>query len=286
MASTRTTATLSLRLLQWATLLLLVFRGQLYIVWDSPIRNLLWDESAFSGTARRLGWAWADWVTDPRVNAMADNLGTGMGIAMVVAGVCALVVHRRRWWWSAGVGIGGVLALLHVLLSGKSNFFHAGYYIEMTLQWATPFLLLLLVYGWPNRILHALMRVAIALTFTGHGLYAVGYYPVPADFVSMMMGGLGLDNATALATLRIIGWLDFLAASLLLLPARRWWMPALFYTIGWGALTSLARVWSYTALYSADTLFTFWMAESLLRWVHFLVPLALWLRVRHTKNVG
>lgn len=287
MGKYRGTATIDARLLQWATLLLLVFRGYQYIIWDNPLRNLFWDESAFSGIAQWLGWAWTDWIASPRVNALTDDVGIAAGVILVAAGGAAMWAHRQRWWWTVLVATGGALCLLHVLFSGKTHFFHVGYYVEMTLQWATPFLLLLSVYErLPASTLHFLLRVAIALTFAGHGLYAVGYYPVPAAFTNMMMSGFGLDNATAISALRIAGWLDFVAAALLLVPYRVCWMPALYYAIGWGALTALARVWSHYTLYSTDTLLTYWLAESLVRWVHFLVPLALWLRVRRESSTS
>ena len=47
------------------------------------------------------------------------------------------------------------------------------------------------------------LKVAIALTFTCHGLYAVGYYPRPGKFIQMTMTILGTNKEASVIFLNI-----------------------------------------------------------------------------------
>ena len=124
------------------------------------------------------------------------------------------------------------------------------------------------------------MKVAIALTFTCHGLYAVGYYPMPVTFLQMLKAILNMEGAPALAFLKVAGLLDFVVAIGIFLK-KRWAVPVLGYAVAWGFLTSMARIfgnfyWDFP-LESLDQ----WVFEAVYRFPHFLVPMALlfWMKV-------
>ncbi|MEO0731962.1 MAG: hypothetical protein AAFZ52_03935 [Bacteroidota bacterium] len=125
---------------------------------------------------------------------------------------------------------------------------------------------------WFNRAL----RLLIALTFVGHGLYALGFHPVPAHFILMTQAGLGVGEETARNLLFVVGWLDILAALLLVIPSPKTQKLALYWIIPWAILTTLARLWSYGGLVPWETLLTQWLPEVIRRLPHVLVPLALW----------
>ena len=57
-----------------------------------------------------------------------------------------------------------------------------------------------------------IMKVAIAVTFISHGLYALNYYPRPGHFTEMVMDILGVKEATAILFLNVAGILDFVIA--------------------------------------------------------------------------
>jgi len=124
------------------------------------------------------------------------------------------------------------------------------------------------------------LRLLIALTFTGHGLYAVGFHPVPANFVFMTQAGLGVGEDVARQLLFGVGVLDFLAAGLLLLPWRRAWLTGLAWIIPWAVLTTFARVWSYSGYVEWDTLIYQWIPEVVVRLPHILLPLVLFFLAR------
>ena len=62
------------------------------------------------------------------------------------------------------------------------------------------------------------LLLATALTFTGHGLYAMGYYDVPLNFRMMTSEILPLTEPPVLFLLKIAGWLDFVVVAMVLIP--------------------------------------------------------------------
>jgi hypothetical protein len=127
------------------------------------------------------------------------------------------------------------------------------------------------------------LKVAIALTFTCHGLYAVGYYPRPGKFIQMTMTILGTNKEASVIFLNIAGILDFVLSVLIFLP-RRFALIGLGYAAFWGLATTAARVWAnYIPEFWQDSLLT-WTHESIMRMPHFMVPLAvmLWMLNKDT----
>ncbi len=135
------------------------------------------------------------------------------------------------------------------------------------------------------------MKLALAATFIGHGLYAIGFHPLPGNFIDMMIKGFGMTESIAKTTLWIIGWLDILAAiALLCFPlissrkGKQIYMIALYYTLIWGFLTALARVYTNVAWSSGWYSLKQWLPEFLMRFPHFLIPLTLILLLQINKK--
>jgi hypothetical protein len=252
-----------------------VGRAWQYIVWDGPWRALFWDESLMSAIVAKWGWEWSDWATSLQVAHGISYFTTIVGLLLLLGALLAWwkVTQRWRWIWFTYAG----LLLLHTLLNWKGHAWQGGYLVEHSLQWTTPLWFVLLgVVDKRTPQVWLGVRIAIALTFIGHGLYAMGYYPVPPHFVGMMMSGFGLSEHLARDVLWIIGWLDFLAAIALLLPFTKGRKFALAYIIIWAFLTAVARLYANAAWYSWPELLSQWVPEFLVRWCHFLVPIALW----------
>ena len=104
------------------------------------------------------------------------------------------------------------------------------------------------------------LRIVIAMTFISHGLYAIGYYPLPGVFIEMTTAILGVSEETAIVFLKVMGVLDFVASVFILLPYPKLIKLGLFYCIVWGILTALARP---VAFYYPE----FWL-ESLHQWLY------------------
>lgn len=148
---------------------------------------------------------------------------------------------------------------------------------EYALQWGTP----LFLAGWllaknENRIMWGI-RIAAAVTFAAHGLYALGAVPRPGNFIEMTMTILQVSQDTAAHILTVAGLADWLAAVLIILPFPKWQRTALVYMVVWGLLTTLAR-WVAHVHFDLPwwpQTFLVWTPEVLIRTSHFLVPLAL-----------
>ena len=281
MESTGRNAQLAISFLWWGSALLLLARAWQYIYWDSPLRVLVWDEDAFSSVVQRLGWTWSDWVTSERVSGWIENWTIGLGIILLSAIVGLLLWKKQQKWSFVArflVILGVAVLFFHALLETKSHYWRLGHFAELSLQWGTPALFFLISQPTPNyRLVDYGMRIAIALTFIGHGLYAFGYYPVPGHFQQMMISGFGVGNEQAILLLKWAGIFDFIAAALLFIPQQQIRNAALWYIIIWGFLTAFARLWTHTDLSSWEYLFSHWFPAFLVRSEHFLVPLSLFL---------
>jgi hypothetical protein len=169
----------------------------------------------------------------------------------------------------------GVLQLLFLtFLYWKEHFFIIAQLIEYSLQWSTPlFLLYWIIKGETASRMFFWLKLAIALTFVGHGFYALGWHPRPAHFLTMMMWLPGVTEARAADLLWIAGVLDLVVAVLIFLPRVR--LPALAYAAAWGLITALARV--LTHLTPAEDAYGLipWAFETLVRLPHGLLPLLL-----------
>lgn len=247
---------------------------------DLPLREVLWDERWWGWFARLAGFSWKDWVTSPTVETAIEQLGAGMGWGMLLGAGIILCLNPGNRLVRAAAWIAFFILLLQHFLSWKEHFWQLGQLLEYTLLTATP--LIYLLYGkYATNALPepdhkpSLPGVLIGLTFIGHGLYAVGFHAVPANFVMMTQEGLGVGEGTARQLLFVVGILDFLAAGLLFMPWRKAWLVALGWIIPWALLTTLARWWSYQGIVSWNTLFTQWLPEVIIRLPHLLVPLAL-----------
>jgi hypothetical protein len=122
------------------------------------------------------------------------------------------------------------------------------------------------------------MKVAVALTFACHALYALGYYPRPGYYTEMTMNILGLENSGAIQFLLAAGLLDFVVAVGIFMPAQ-WSKWILLYAVFWGFATAMARiVGNFYMDFPLDSLHQ-WAYQAVFRFPHFLVPLLLLLKI-------
>lgn len=241
-----------------------VARGWLTYRWDSPIRGLLWNEEFFAPVVQRcLGLSWQDYA------ANSDQAITGSleicGIILMVSAIVPWLPIRKTFC--------ALLILPAILILSIDTFarfvesgFQFGMLIEHALQVGIAFAWLTAHHYRTKPIPWIIWaKVLVALTFVGHGLYAVGLHPVPWSFQSMTRDLLGLSEPGALLFLRIVGCLDFVVAvAMFIRPIEK---PVLAYIIFWGAVTALARI------ASNPTAIDPWFAENLVRTVHWGIPL-------------
>ena len=272
--------------LQLAVFCLFTARAWQHFYGDLPYRALLWDEYLLSGLVKTFGYNWSDYVSDPKVeNAIVLGI-QGFGVLLFLGALAVfpwpLVPNRlRRIFLYIGAGVLFIL----VLATCRDQFWQVGQFLELTLQWATPLFLAQYLSTTKEPASHSwtAAKLAVAATFVGHGMYAVGFYPVPGFFMSMCMRVFACTEAQAKVFLLIAGVLDFASAVLIFGPRRAaYW--SYVYMAAWGGLTALARVvanlyWPFWLTWLIQ-----WWPEMVYRLPHSLVPLFLLLEKKRNKK--
>ena len=240
----------------------LIFLGHAYgyYFFGSPLRVLLWDQHLMESIVNWLGSDWNDYVGDPE-NSLSIRYLTGfIAFTWLVAGVAVwgkpnrLRSPRRFLLW-----LGTFFLLLHTFLDWKDHWFRLAQLLEHAIQVVTP--LLILYVGkrglvttkpgtrltfrapTPNDVAQLLLycKIAIALTFASHGLFALSVYPIPGNFIDMVISITGLGEGAVRSLLLVAGVLDLVIAVGVFLP-RRFARPVLYYATFWGLATALARL--------------------------------------------
>ena len=263
-------------IVQIAVVCVFLGRAWQHLFWDAPLRTLLWDEKWMRFLVEGVfGYEWEVYVKSSLVDQNIQAIIRSMGYLYFGGALAAIFIRRAGKAAIWLLYIGGILLIFLAFLYWKEKFFHLGQFFEYALQCSAPFFLIHF-YKQNSITTKAVFWIKLftALTFTCHGLYAVGYYPRPGHFISMVMNILGLGEEGAILFLNIAGVLDFIASLLIFFP-RKIALPAVAYMIFWGFGTSIARVWSnfYWDFWS-ESLNQFFY-ESLYRFPHFLIPLVL-----------
>ncbi|MEZ4938503.1 MAG: hypothetical protein R2799_13015 [Crocinitomicaceae bacterium] len=118
-----------------------------------------------------------------------------------------------------------------------------------------------------------ILKLLSALTFIGHGIFAIGLHFVPGGFIQMTQNILGFNTDGAETFLLIAGILDFIVAFVLFIKPLQ--LIAMVYMIFWGVLTSLARFVGYYYHAPIEEVYSVYLFESIWRAPHFMAPLLL-----------
>lgn len=274
---------------------LLIGRGWQHLADSIPVRALLWNEPLLSPVLESLtNLSWTDYVTNLQIDAWISYLTYSFGIfyLLLVAFLIYYLLKKLEVFQQAS-GFNKVLKI-NLLLASVFLFILAfcyyldknyllGQWGEYALQWMTPLFLSWYIFKrMPLPYLVLFMKIALALTFICHGLYAIGYYPVPGSFQGMLMKIFSLTEVQSQFILKIAGILDFIISILIFLPYRKIVIVALAYAIIWGFLTSLARpVANFYLQFWLESLLQ-WTPEFLFRTPHFLIPV--WLLYYYQKK--
>ena len=265
-----------LLLLRWATVAVFLGRGWLHLFWEVPYGTIWWDESWMKGIAHAMGMSWGDWMGSEGMAAVVAGWQMGVGIVFIGLAVLSAFLQAKhpkalgRLLW-----LGSLLLFFLAFVSYKSHNYLWPQWWEHTAQFSVPLFLYWAIYRPPVRRYQWLLRIAIAVTFTCHGLYALGWpYDTPANFLQMTMNILPLEEYWARLLLQAAGALDLLVSVAIFLPTSG--RTALVYAIIWGSLTALARVLAYVDL--DETLLDLhrWLPETILRAPHAVLPLVVW----------
>jgi len=265
-----------LSLLLISCLCLFAGRAFQHLFQDIPLRTLLWDQSLMEPIVNFvLKLRWEDYASDPKWDRAIQIFIKLMGVVyLLCAAVCVSICFQSRKYAKFLI-VGSFFLFFLSFIYYIDKFFRLGEWFEYTVQWMSPLVLYMLVMK--EAKVYALglyMRVAVALTFAGHGLYAIGFYPVPGHFIDMIIMSLHVQESTAVMLLQWAGWLDLVIALLILAPFV--YHYAALYAFGWGILTAIARVWAnYDPTLPFGSLYQ-WLPETLIRIPNAIMPLAIY----------
>ncbi len=235
---------LLITLLRLSTFLVFAGRAWQHLFWDAPFRALLWDKDWMESTITWLtGDTWQAYVTSETAGYFIDNFIFSFGIFYGVMAILTLVIKQSMktltWLYALSSLALGFLAFLYC----KDKFYHLGQFFEYAIQFSLPLFFYLALTEKINILkLRLYLKIAIALTFSAHGLYALGYYPQPGVFVDMVINTLHVSESTATYMLYLAGILDMVFAIGIFIP--RFAKVSLIYMVLWGAATAVARTWA------------------------------------------
>lgn len=167
-----------------------------------------------------------------------------------------------------------------LMTTSYASFVESGYVPEQLIEHAiklfTPVVLFrqFVITPIPTEEAVISLKVLVALTFIGHGIFALGAHYVPSGFVDMTTGILGISIPNTYLFLNVVGYLDILCAVLVFVkfPIK----PVYFYLILWGLITALAR-FVYGLLINEGSVMemAYWTSSMLYRLPHGIIPLLL-----------
>lgn len=242
--------------------------------WEAPFRALVHNPYMTKPLVELLGGEWSAFVQRPLVRKAIHYGETFLGLVLLLCGLSVPFAEKGSLARSSLVAGGGILVLI-AFVTFLDRTLMLGCFFEFAAQILTPFILYKAT-GENERAgssLHFWLKAAIALTFLSHGLFAIGYYPVPGNFMDMVIIIFDVNNDIARQYLQIAGIMDFLVAVGILFPRIR--TPFLVYAVIWGFLTALARPMGHYFPDNVSYTLTRYLHEFVLRTPHFLLPVIL-----------
>jgi len=271
-----------LNFLKFLTCCIFLGRAWQHWFWDIPIRALLWNEELMAKPVKvLLGMDWEIYISNISVNNWMEGIVSVVGFFYLGTAIAAIFVKPNRKWLGRILIIGAAGLFVLGGLYWLEKFMRIGQWMEYSLQIATPIFLYIAIFK-PQWKLLFLMKIAIALTFIGHGLYALGYYPIPAHFVQMTIDGFGIGENEAITFLQIVGILDLIIAIGIFVPYLK--KPSLIYAIVWGTMTAFARLVANFDINMPVQSLHEWLYEVLFRLAHGGIPLILLLSIMLKKS--
>jgi hypothetical protein len=255
-----------------------------HLRWDIPIRSLLWDQELIEPIVNRFGFDWQVYAESMLIDRLINGFVFLLGLFYAFCAFAALRANKNRKWTlrTLFAGVVGLLSLACLYFVDK--FYRFPELIEFAAQIGAPLLLVAsLKYGLRAKRMVYGLKVAIALTFAGHGFYALGFYPRPAGFTTMIMNILPLTEDQSHAMLLRVGFVDMLAALLIFIPGLSRF--ALMYCVSWGFLTAFARIVAYFSFAAPLASLEQWLHETLFRLPHGALPLVLYAILYYRKKI-
>jgi hypothetical protein len=257
-----------------------LFFGRAYqhLFADAPYRVLVWDENLLQRVTNTFGIEWNTYTF--YANIFVLWLQKAVGIFFLLSGVILIFAEKMPRLTRIVCQIAAGWLFLLAFLYQKDHFYQIGQLLEYALQITAP---LIFIQMMENRVSNTFVNIIIALTFSCHGLYAIGYYAVPVTFVEMTLNILNCTESNAKIFLKMMGFLDFIASLFLFFPKTR--TIGILYCILWGFLTAIARPCAYMQVDLGIIKCFYWLSEAMIRVPHFGIPLSQFIKRREDLGI-
>jgi len=266
-------------ILRVATFCVFFGRAWQHLLWDAPYRSFFWDQALMEPIVTSIGnLTWKAYATSANTDFLIQSLIKFNGFIYLICAFVAILITKHHKKLGKVLWLGTGLLVILSLLYYKTKFYKIGQFIEYSCQMSAPiFLYIILFYEVNRKRLNFALKVAIALTFIGHGFYAIGWYARPGHFVDMAMNSLHFIKIPISQdqTINLLYWAgvaDMIVAAAIFLP-KKWALPFLTWAFVWGGLTTFARIVSYMYVDANFHTFLQWTPQTVMRMPHLLIPL-------------
>lgn len=270
----------SFTLLKISVILIFLGRAWQFIFWDAPFRTFFWNESLLKPFVETIiGVDWQTYANSPKLDVFINSSVLAFGILYLLSAIAVILHSKIERIANYIIIFGGIGLLLLAFLLMSDRFYQFSQFFEYSIQFSIPFIFVFYHKICIQKHLVLILKLLIAAVFIAHGLYAVGYYPVPGYFLGMVIDILGFTEQGALNFLLVVGILDFIGSILIFVPKVTRY--ALIYLAIWGFLTSFARL---VAGFSFDF---FWellhlnLYQTIYRLPHGILPIIVLLKMKN-----
>ncbi|WP_299664706.1 hypothetical protein [uncultured Polaribacter sp.] len=266
-----------------------VFLGRAYQLYffGGSYRAVLWDEDLMSPIVEGIfDVQWYDYATSKNVNNYIELFTKINSIIFLISAVISLFweqIKEKRL--KRLVGIGLVLLVLLGICSAIDKRNDIFQFFEMILQFSAPLALLLIkdVENVDKKRIILWFKIAVALTFLPHGLYALGAIYVPGNFIDMTIAILSVTETTAKQFLLIVGLLDIILSIVIFFP-NKIDKYLLMYLAFWGFATAFARIVAgFDSNFPANSIHEL-SYLTIYRLPHGIIPLCILLLIKNNQN--
>jgi len=282
MLKTKNTDTLNIIVLiiRLSTFFVFFGRGLEHLFFDAPFRVILWDpDIMYSFITNYTSYTWTEYGSSPIVSKAINILTKTSGIFYIFCSLLALFLKPKHLNLGKVLILGSAFLVILSALFYKEKFYKFGQLVEYSCQMFSPlFLYLVLFTNIKKEKLNYLLKIAVALTFFGHGLYALDVYIRPGYWTDMAMSslrfmGLYFSEFTVNRIIFYAGLLDMAIVFGIFLP-RRFAYPFLIWAAIWGLITALSRTIGYTNIDPTWSTFSQYLPQTIYRLAHFFIPIA------------
>lgn len=270
--------------LKIATFLVFIGRAYQHLFWDAPFRALFWDQNLMEKPVNWfLGKSWNDYATNLNVDKFIQSLIFFDGVFYLLCAILTIfITFSSKKIIKTIIFIGGLNLIFLSILLTKDKFYHLAMFFEHAIQFSSPLLLLFFIKTKNKKALVLRLKIAIALTFTCHGLYALGtIYPLPANFVTMTMNISNASESLAKEFLVMAAILDFIISIGIFIPKIG--KICLLYAFIWGTATALARIVSALEYGFTLKILHQYFFQTVYRIPHGIIPLLVFLMLEKTN---